>query len=96
MNPENQHFEPAPQQPAQTEDDVFDVAAAERERLAWRLGGEDPTERALGRDASLARENQEAVDRAREAAETEEAARKQRLNERLGGVASQELRPDDN
>lgn len=92
MSPENQHFEPNQSKPAESEDLLFDVEAADRERLAWRVGGEEPTERALGRDEALARDNQEAVDAAREA----KTARLEELNKRLGGVASQELRPKDN
>lgn len=92
MSPENQHFESNTSKPANSEDPLFDVAAADRERLAWRVGGEEPTKRALGRDEALARQNQEAIDTAREA----KSARLEELSKRLGGVASQELRPEDN
>jgi hypothetical protein len=34
---------------------LFDVKAAERERLDWKLGGEAPTERALGLQENLNR-----------------------------------------
>lgn len=66
----------------------FDAGAAERERLAWRVGGEAPTERALGRDEALSRDNKEAIDDALQA--------RAKLHERLGGIASDDLQHDDN
>jgi hypothetical protein len=38
-----------------SDEPVFDVSAAERERLDWKLGGEQPTERALGLQENLNR-----------------------------------------
>ncbi len=64
--------------------DTFDIQAADDERLAWRLGGVTPTERALGRDEAKAREIAEEV----ELRQTEKEASQNRLSERLGEVAS--------
>lgn len=86
MSFENKQQEPRPSQP------IFDVEAANRERLEWRVGGKAPTERALGRDEDLARYHAKEVDDVR----AEHTASQRRLDERLGGIASQELRPDDN
>lgn len=71
---------------------LFDTQAADRERLAWRTGGELPTERASGRDEALARETAEQVDVAR----AERQAARSRLKQRLGTIASGELSLNDN
>lgn len=92
MSPENKHTEPEPSQLLKTDGEFFDSAAADRERLALRLGGEEPTERALGRDETLARETQDEIERVRGL----RADAKSKLVERLGGVASAETRSDNN
>lgn len=70
----------------------FNTSAADTERLAWRIDGALPTERALGRDEVLARENAAQV----EAVRAEKLARQKELEIRLGTIASDDLRPDDN
>lgn len=47
------------------ESNTFNVEAAHQERLAWRLGGQLPTERALGIDESINRDVQQQIDNAR-------------------------------
>ncbi|MBP7837673.1 hypothetical protein KA021_03165 [Candidatus Saccharibacteria bacterium] len=64
--------------------DTFDVQAADDERLKWRLGGESPTERALGRHEAKVREIAEEV----AFRQAEKEASQNRLSERLGEVAS--------
>lgn len=44
---------------------TFNVEAAHQERLAWRLGGHLPTERALGVDESINHDIQQQIDNAR-------------------------------
>jgi hypothetical protein len=52
--------------------DSFDLAAAEYERLDWRLGGKPPTERALGRQEGVNRRiRNEITDRLLEIADKE-------------------------
>lgn len=71
--------------PEPNEQQLFDIDAAHAERRRWRLGGEMPTERALGVDASLAREVDDLIDEAKD----EVLARRQRLRERLGSDATE-------
>lgn len=85
----NEAKSPTPSTPGHEDD--FDVKAADRERLDWRLGGEQPTERALGRDESLQRE----INAEMSEAEAEHEAARQRLDERLGGTASQGVEPTE-
>lgn len=63
------------------EDSTIDTAS--QERLAWRVGGEEPTAQALELDARLAGEVAEQVDARR----AEKDAIQQKLERRLGGTA---------
>lgn len=74
----------------------FDVEAAETERRNWRIGGELPTERALGLDEALLREHADEVTAEKARRAEEEAEWREFLDRRLGGLASSENRPDDN
>jgi hypothetical protein len=71
-------------------ENAFDIQSADEERLKWRLGGELPTERALGVDEAKAREVAEQVDVLR----AEKEVAQSRLNERLGNVATRAARFD--
>lgn len=70
--------------------DMFNESAARRERLAYRLGQERLTERALGIDEAEARSVQLEV----EAARAEKEARQQKLIERLGETGSETVKPE--
>lgn len=66
---------------------VFDVDAANQERLGWKLGSEVPTERALGVQEGFTRQYE--ADMAAKKAEDEAAAeaRKNHIESRLGNTA---------
>ena len=61
----------------------FDIEAASTERLNWRLGGEAPTERALGFDESMARTTAEQIAEAKKLS----ASNQERIRNRLGDAA---------